>query len=373
MTRGFEYTTLANRYTARFPFLTYVGTQVNFWILANLFLFILIHFYARMIRHAFQVPADGALGPMIWIGVIFGLVYGVILGVVSYYAEKTFFRHTSIGKVILFKALISIALLFLFLWLLRYIFFDRWIAPTLELPSMVLNDDSWRYLFFLLLTYYFVMTLMINFINQVNKKYGPGILIPLLLGRYRNPKEQERIFMFMDLKSSTSIAEKLGHLEYSAFIRDCFTDVNDVLYPFRAQIYQYVGDEVVVTWPSTEGLNDQLCIRFYFACKEQIQSRSKYYLSHYGVLPEFKAGVHIGMVTAVEIGQVRKDIAYHGDTLNTAARIQSVCNEYKKSLLVSLSLLERIKADRLQVENLGIIALRGKTEKIGIASIDSII
>ena len=100
------------------------------------------------------------------------------------------------------------------------------------------------------------MTLVISFINQVNKKYGPGVLVPLLLGKYRNPQEEERIFMFMDLKSSTTVAEELGHLKYSSFIRDCFMDINQVLLPFNAQVYQYVGDEIVVTWTVSDGLKD---------------------------------------------------------------------------------------------------------------------
>jgi len=99
---------------------------------------------------------------------------------------------------------------------------------------------------------FFFSTILISFINQVNKKYDPGILLPLLLGKYCEAKEEDRIFMFMDLKSSTATAERLGHLKYSAFIRDYFSDINDVLYRFRAQVYQYVGDEIVVTWPESE-------------------------------------------------------------------------------------------------------------------------
>jgi adenylate cyclase len=83
------------------------------------------------------------------------------------------------------------------------------------------------------------MTMVLYFIIQVNKKYGPGILLPLLLGKYRTPIEEERIFMFMDLRASTTLAEKLGHLKYSAFIRDSFMDINHVVSSFNAEIYQY--------------------------------------------------------------------------------------------------------------------------------------
>jgi adenylate cyclase len=215
------------------------------------------------------------------------------------------------------------------------------------------------------------MTLVLNFINLVNKKYGPGILLPLLLGRYRTPKEEDRIFMFMDLKSSTTTAERLGHLKYSSFIRDCFADINEVLYPFRAQVYQYVGDEIVVTWPEEEGLRNHFCIEFYFACVRQFQGRKEYYNYSYGFIPHFKAGIHSGTVTVVEIGEYKRDIAYHGDTLNTAARIQSVCNDYDSPLLSSATLIDKIGTHpRLKTQALGKIILKGKSEPVELLSVD---
>jgi adenylate cyclase len=215
------------------------------------------------------------------------------------------------------------------------------------------------------------MTLIINFINQINKKYGPGILLPLLLGRFRDPQEEVRIFMFMDLKSSTATAEELGHLKYSAFIRDCFADINEALFPFRAQVYQYVGDEIVVSWPEREGLKNHFCIEFYFACQRQFRNRSQHYTTHYGFLPDFKAGAHVGPVTTVEIGEIKRDLAYHGDTLNTAARIQSVCNDYHKNFLASKTLIDKVGTHpRMKTQDLGMILLKGKTAKVGLMSID---
>jgi adenylate cyclase len=246
MGKKFEYTTLAHRYTARFPVLTYVGTQANFWIIANALLAIIMNLQSQMISQAFNIPAPREFWTMVFIAVILGALYGVALGLTSYYLDR-FFRKQPLGKVILLRTLTSLGVLIFILALLRYVFFDSAVSPSLYVQGITLNEESWRTLFSLLVIYYIFMTLIISFINQVNRKYGPGILIPLLLGRYRNPKEEDRIFMFMDLKSSTTTAEELGHLKYSAFIRDCFSDINEVLYPFRAQVYQYVGDEIVVT------------------------------------------------------------------------------------------------------------------------------
>ena len=321
----------------------------------------------------YGLRVEARLWPVVLIAIAMGVLYGVILGMIGYYLDRRVFRKLPLGKVILFKSLGSLALLIMLLWLMRFALSDISIWKSIYATAPTFNEESGEYLFYLLVIYYFFMTLVINFINQVNKKYGPGVLVPLLFGRYRNPREEERIFMFMDLKSSTTIAEKLGHLKYSSFIRDCFMDINEVLMAFRAQVYQYVGDEIVVTWPESEGLKNQFCIKFYFACKTQFLDRTEYYMKNYGLLPHFKAGAHGGKVTAVEIGEVKRDIAYHGDTLNTAARIQSVCNEYNKDFLVSEYIFSKVKLNQsIKVESLGLIPLKGKASRVELVSLESI-
>ena len=371
MEKEFRYTTLAHRYTARFPVLTYVGTQVNFWIIANILLVTIVHLYSLMLTEIFDISVAGNYGLMLLIAVILGLFYGVCMGLIGYYLDRSVFKRFPLGKIIVFKTLLSVVILVLLLWLVRLVVFNVFTSATLPLGGLTLNRETWDYLWYLVLIYYFAMTLLISFINQVNKKFGPGVLVPLLLGRYRTPKEDERIFLFMDLKSSTTTAEKLGHLRYSAFIRDCFADINEVLYPFYAQVYQYVGDEVVVMWPASEGLKDHSCLKFYFACRSQFRNRENYYMTNYGFLPIFKAGLHMGKVTVVEIGEIKREIAYHGDTLNTSARIQSVCNQYNRDFLVSKYLLEKAGADStLKFEPLGMVLLKGKTEMLEIVSVE---
>ena len=371
MSKNFDYTAIARRFYARFPVLTYVSIQINFWVVANILLGVIMHLNALSISQTFISAEPGRLAPIIIVAIIFGILYGTGLGLTDYYLDKTIFRKQPLGKIILIKTVMSLGVLILLLLFLRFVLFDLLISPSAYIADFTLSHTSWKYLFYIGVIYYFFMTLVINFINQVNRKYGPGILIPLLLGKYRNPREEERIFMFMDLKSSTSLAEKLGHLKYSSFIRDSFMDINLVLLPFNAEVYQYVGDQIVVTWRVSDGLKDFSCINFFFACEKQFLDRAHHYTKQYGFLPHFKAGLHMGKVTVVEIGDIKRDIAYHGDTLNTAARIQSVCNEYNRKFLISEFLLEKIDLNpNLRMESLGMIQLKGKTTMVGIASVD---
>lgn len=369
--QAIDYTFAALRSVYRFPMLTYIGVYVNFWIIANLLLVTIVHLMSKIFTQTFHIPITERFGTFALTGIIIGIMYGLCLGFSGYYLDRTVFKRWSLGKVIIFKTMGSLVLISLILWLLKEVLFEKVIAPTLLLP-ITIDDQSWKYLFLLLLVYYMLLSILVSFINQVNNKYGPGVLIPLLFGRYKTPQEEDRIFMFMDLKLSTTIAEKLGHLKYSAFIRDCFEDINDVLSTYYAQVYQYVGDEIVVTWPTSEGIKKHRCMRFYFACQKQFQDSAGHYIKNYGMLPEFKAGMHSGIVSAVEIGKIKKDIAYHGDTLNIAARIQSICNEYDKSFLVSNYLIEKMSGHpNMTTETIGEVLLKGRSTTTEIISIES--
>jgi adenylate cyclase len=177
--------------------------------------------------------------------------------------------------------------------------------------------------------------------------------------------------MFLDLKGSTTIAEKLGHKVYSQFIRDCFHDLTDSVLHYKAEIYQFVGDEVILTWDQSKGLKNETCIHSFFRFKEDLQIRRKYYLKTYNTLPQFHAAMDMGIVTATEIGDIKREIAFHGDVLNTAARILDQCNKYKKEILISENLASHIKNnEHFRKLSIGEIQLRGKKEMVKIFSME---
>jgi len=46
------------------------------------------------------------------------------------------------------------------------------------------------------------------------------------LGKYHHPVAEERIFMFVDMNSSTTIAENLGHVKYFEMLKEYFVDLS---------------------------------------------------------------------------------------------------------------------------------------------------
>ncbi len=200
----------------------------------------------------------------------------------------------------------------------------------------------------------------------VKDKYGPGVFRAFLMGKYFHPTREERTIMFLDLRASTAIAEFLGEEKYFRFIRDVFRISTPAMLRHGAEIYQYVGDEVVLTWRGDAGIRGHRCISCFYGVEEALQGASRYFRSQYDVTPEFKAGLHHGSVMVGEVGVVKREIAYSGDVMNTTARIQAKCNDLGVNLLLSDVLCDRLPANGLawQPRQLGAVRLRGKKEQV---------
>lgn len=205
---------------------------------------------------------------------------------------------------------------------------------------------------------------------QINDKFGQGLLWSMITGKYHLPTSEDRIFMFLDLKSSTTIAEKLGNKEYHHFLKDLFADITNPILANSGQIYQYVGDEVVISWPKEKGLENNSCINCFFDVQSELNALNEKYQSSYQVTPHFKAGIHQGKIIAGEVGIIKRDITFSGDTLNTAARIQSMCNEHNAELLISGALASLLQLSTFHVKSLGSLSLRGKQNSVEILSIE---
>jgi adenylate cyclase len=232
------------------------------------------------------------------------------------------------------------------------------------------NVLNWPYITSLLV-YIIVVIIAINFVLQINRKFGPGNLVRMLLGRYHQPREERRIFLFIDMRDSTSIAEQLGHSAYSQFLRHCFHDLTEIVIKYRAEIYQFVGDEVVLSWDVKTGLDTLNCIKTFYAFENKLKFKHQYYEELYGVFPEFRAGMDLGVVTVSEIGDIKREIAYHGDVLNTASRLQEQCKKYGTKLLISEHVKNHLdETNGFIINDIGQMNLRGKHESIRVYSID---
>ena len=172
------------------------------------------------------------------------------------------------------------------------------------------------------------------------------------------------------MKSSTTIAEQLGHIKYFEMLKEYYSDLSEAIIQYSGEVYQYVGDEIIVSWKYETGIADNNCIKCFFAMKKDLAKRADWYYKKFGVRPTFKAGFHFGEVTTGEIGVLKKEIIFTGDVLNATARIQALCNNYEVDLLLSEDLVKSLDlGSEFQVRSLGENELRGKKETIELYTI----
>ncbi len=295
---------------------------------------------------------------------LFGLFFGLLFIAVNEISEELKIERLSFSFAILFKSAIYLIGFVVSFYMVYGIVSVLGTLPEGAFQTAVQSQLSLQ-LLLLGVVFLFIQVVMLNFFVLTIKKFGYRNITNFLMGKYQKPVIEDRIFLFMDLKSSTAYAENLGNIRYSKLIKDCINDINQLVDKFDAEIYQYVGDEVVLTWETRKLKNMCTCIDLFYSFQHWLEKRSDHYMKKYGVIPEFKAGLHGGKVTVAEIGNIKRDIAYHGDVLNTTSRIQSICNQYQERLLISGELLKRTgQPNGYHIKPLGDVQLKGKQKKI---------
>jgi adenylate cyclase len=300
-----------------------------------------------------------------------GFLIGFLTGLFEYFIAQIKFRKMQFLIAVFYRSLVYMAIILFSFILLAALKLS--IAHECTLVEAIGEKNIIQYSIdsglYLLLLFLVILSFFINILIQISHLFGPGELLNYILGRYNKPALEQRIFLFMDLDSSTSIAEKLGTEKYSAYLKDFFSDLTEALVKTGGQVFQYVGDEAVVVWKLKDGLKNNNAVKFTFFVRECIDRKKDYYLNKYGIVPEFKAGMHMGETIITEVGEIKKEIVYHGELLNATARIRSMAKEKNKLLIISDSLLEVLKSKKEFIfDNLGCTKLRGKDKQLKLYS-----
>lgn len=213
-------------------------------------------------------------------------------------------------------------------------------------------------------------SLAANFAVEIGRLVGFGMLRRLLTGRYFRPRREELVFAVIDMSGSTSVAERLGDLDFHALLNAFFADIGDAAYDHDADIHKYVGDEAILAWPVAPGLRDCRAVLCVFAAAQGIERRAAWYRARFGLVPKFRAALHVGRVAAGEIGQQRREIAYVGDTVNTTSRLLDAARGAGRDIVVSQALLDRLSLpEGILVESLPPADAAGKRERVPLAAL----
>jgi adenylate cyclase len=347
-----------------------IGFICALWVICMFFYHLLIFFAIDEVD-----PENIDFVQLIMSGFLLGLLFGLTNGFLEVFIFKQRFRRITFGFTIILKTMLFvitfIATVILFILIKNYMLSSLGIfeaAQENEITGFFSSSVFYKHGLYAVL-----FSFGINFFLQVDKKMGKNVLLNLFFGRFHRPRKQERIIMFLDLTSSTAIAERIGDHKYSAFLKDFFYDLDEIISKTKGAVYQYVGDEVVVVWDVKGGTENSNCIKCYTEAQKSIYDKKDKYIKLYGVYPQFKAGIHLGEVIVTEVGGLKSEIAYHGDTMNTTSRLCTAAKNYKDGLLISAELLSYLQNidDSYNVESIGLVKFRGKEHDIAAFSVNA--
>lgn len=325
---------------------------------------IIFHILIWSIRETYLLSLKDALHYKPLVSLIAVTLFSEIILTTLTATEILFFkrykRTCSFRKVLIVKNVFTAVFSFVYQILVTYIF-----ANTIDLEP----QNTFEEIFNTPLTWgvfiYWLSVANVNFLMlSIHSQTGMSLFSQLGRKKYHEAFEEERVFMFIDMIGSTTIAEKIGSKKYFELLNEIYYDISFPIGYFGADVYQYVGDEVVVSWDINEGIKGNRCILLFEAIQALIEKNGDKYEERYSVRPKFKGALHAGGVTTGEVGYFRTAILHSGDVLNTSARMEKLAGELKKDLIISEFLLQRLDKRLLNYEDLGAYQLTGKQKDV---------
>ncbi len=207
-------------------------------------------------------------------------------------------------------------------------------------------------------------------IHEVTKKFVPNEFIRLLgkdaLADVRLGDQAEKIVtvLFTDIRDFTSLSEKMTPGENFRFVSSFNERLGPIIQSHGGFINQYLGDSIMAIFPSypKDALNAAIAMQK-AVHQLNIQRQAK-------GLPIIKAGIgmHTGpLIMGITGDENRLDAATISDTVNTAARIESLTKYYRSPLLLSSETLRQIPDhEKYFLRHLGKVQLKGKDKLLSI-------
>lgn len=215
-----------------------------------------------------------------------------------------------------------------------------------------------------------MVTLLLVMLRNASQIVGERSFRDIVRGYYHRPRGEERFFLFIDIVGSTPVAEKLGALSVHRYLNRIFREASDPIDDSRGEVYQYVGDEIVITWPVAEGRAGARPLACLFAIEAALAQAAPEFEREFGTVPKLRAALHAGEVVTGEAGGSRRAIVFHGDVMNATSRIENLTRTLGRPYLVSEDALARLEgAEAYALEDLGLQELRGKQAPLRVYSV----
>jgi len=314
---------------------------------------------------AFNIAQGRTLPSAIAVGMAYGLLMTTALGVVELFVLegplRIWLSGLSFTITLIVRSVIYAAIIIVIQWL-----------QLGELIAGVPQEMSSK-TFWLGFIYSAVLSVVMNLALVISNIVGHRAFLNFITGRYHTPVEENRFVLFVDIAGSTGLAERLGGVGIHRFLDRTFRLLTLAVVDYRGEVLNYVGDEVIVTWPERLGAIDCRPVRCFVAMRDELSRAASQFEREFGATPRIRGSLHFGSVIVGEIGDVKRAIVFNGDVMNTAARLEELSRNVDGGFLASRVAMQRFNsALPFAVRDLGRLAIRGRADGIDVVGIDAL-
>ena len=207
-------------------------------------------------------------------------------------------------------------------------------------------------------------------IHEVTKKFVPHEFIRSLgketLTDVKLGDQVEKIVtvLFTDIRDFTTLSEKMTPEENFHFVSSFNARLGPVIRSNNGFINQYLGDSIMAIFPDNPEDALRAAVGMQKAVHDLNNERKEMGLS----LIKAGIGMHTGsLIMGITGDEFRMDAATISDTVNTAARIESLTKYYKSPLLLSDHTLQFLNGqNNFHFRHLGSVKLKGKNNLLSI-------
>lgn len=204
------------------------------------------------------------------------------------------------------------------------------------------------------------------------------------MSRYMNPQVAEQMLaggedvlggksvkatiLFSDIRSFTSISEKLGAAGTVSMLNEYFTDMVEAIQGEGGMLDKFIGDAIMAGFgvPVSYEDDEDRAMRAAINMFQRLASLNKVRELR-GELPiKMGVGLNTDMVVSGNIGSPKRmDYTMIGDGVNLAARLESACKTYSAKILISEYTYASLKGT-YRAREVDKVIVKGKTEPVSI-------
>ena len=286
-----------------------------------------------------------------------------LMALICSFTGVTFYYLTQRKKII-FTTMLALGIITIYVICAYLVFRSGLVMPVIYLPLFILLIYAYRYL-----RIYIEERIHRQKLSNAFKKYvAPQVVDELarhenfeikLGGELRNVS-----VLFIDIRGFTPLSEALPPQTVVSILNEYFALVTKAIFENGGTLDKFIGDAAMAVFNAPLDLADYeyraVCTALdIVAGSEALEQRLfKQYQNHVG----FGIGINCGAAVVGNIGcDFRMDYTAIGDTVNTAARLES--NAKKGQILISENLYKKVK-NRVSAEEIGVISLKGKSEGV---------